>query len=45
MLRVLLVLVGSGRTLFLACFLGGLALVLWRGPTLVVAGIALILLR
>jgi hypothetical protein len=45
MLRVLLVLVGSGRTLSLACVLDGLALALWRGPILVVAGIALILLR
>jgi uncharacterized membrane protein len=45
MLRVLPVLVGSGRTLSLACSLGGLVLVRWRGPIPVVVGIASILLR
>jgi hypothetical protein len=42
MLQVLPILVELGHTPFLACFLGGLVLVQWRGPILVAVGIALI---
>jgi hypothetical protein len=45
MLRELPVLVGSGHIPSLACSLGGLVLVRWRGPIPVVVEIALILLR